>query len=123
MKAKGLIELKDCLIQDAFEVTKIPFSFTIITPGGKRDYFLYAENQQEMDDWVIILNEKISMLKHESMEALKSPNKQGDSKTVQSTPQKTLELNSSRAPTPTEKTTTKGRRIWESLFFHIFMKL
>jgi len=71
-KEQNIIDLKDCLIQDAFETTNRPNSFVILTQN-EQSYFLFAENVEEMDEWIIAINEKISILKRQSFDGLKSP--------------------------------------------------
>ena len=58
---KGHVSLEDCLIKEADSETKHSFSFAIIpSPSShNKKTYLYAESQQEMDDWVIAINQQI----------------------------------------------------------------
>lgn len=52
--ASGLIDLENFSIQNAFKKTGKKFSFEIDTKD--RVYFLYADNQSEMEEWMNILS-------------------------------------------------------------------
>jgi hypothetical protein len=59
---QGAIHLEGSMVKDAQDYTKKPFSFSITHPLRK-SFYLVATSQTEMDEWVLVLNEKIANLR------------------------------------------------------------
>jgi len=70
---KGAINLRGCTVATASEQTKLPFSFGIFHPKGKRTYFLSAETKEDMESWMTAIKNNISDCNTPRKQSIQSP--------------------------------------------------